>query len=229
MSPSGRCPPQNWLEAHPLCRPFLSGSNLSCHSQASGVEPASHLAFPPGPQQRTSQQTQLTWGRSGKNLPALGGPDGAEPRLMGVYGGSVDWSSRVQTPLTCVERLCANISSLDTEGCDRRLPAGHLGPSDKCACTCESATRKMRPEPSRIRPGRRTAGPRPGVRAWPTHSPASPGASSLPSRGKRSLQSPARPFLALLLLASVKQVRAVFIIVVVIIISGAFFLITEAI
>ncbi|KAK1331674.1 hypothetical protein QTO34_009647 [Cnephaeus nilssonii] len=64
----------------------------------------------------------------------------------------------------------------------------------------------MRPEPSRIGPGRRTAGPWPGVRALPTHIPASPGASSLPSRGKRSLQSPARPFLALLLLVSVKQV-----------------------
>ncbi|XP_036308094.1 glucagon-like peptide 2 receptor [Pipistrellus kuhlii] len=64
----------------------------------------------------------------------------------------------------------------------------------------------MRLEPSRRGPGRRTAGPRPGVHVSPTHVPAFPGASSLPSLGKRSLQSPARPFLALLLLVSVKQV-----------------------
>lgn len=164
-------------------------------------------------------------GRSGKNLAALG----AEPLSMRNLGEPVDWSGRVQTLLTRVERLCANISSPDTEGCDRRLPAVHLGLSDKCARTCEGAARKMRPEPSRIGPGRRTSRPRPGVRALPTHSPASPGASSLPSRGKRCLRSPARPFLALLLLLSVKQVRAVFIIIVVIIISGTFFLIAEAI
>lgn len=90
---------------------------------------------------------------------------------------------------------------------------GHLG-LDRCARACEGTARKMRREPGRVGPAR---------------TPASPGAGPLPSRGKGSLQPPARPFLALLLLVSVKQVRAVFIIIIVIIISCTCFLITEAI
>ncbi|ELK03868.1 Glucagon-like peptide 2 receptor [Pteropus alecto] len=64
----------------------------------------------------------------------------------------------------------------------------------------------MRLEPSRAGPGRRNVGLLPGVQALPTLIPAAWEASPSPSRSKCSLPSPARPFLALLLLVSIKQV-----------------------
>ncbi|XP_036079567.1 glucagon-like peptide 2 receptor isoform X2 [Rousettus aegyptiacus] len=65
----------------------------------------------------------------------------------------------------------------------------------------------MRLEPSRAGPGRRNVRLLPGVQALPTLLPAAWEASPSPSRSKCSLPSPARrPFLALLLLVSIKQV-----------------------
>lgn len=105
----------------------------------------------------------------------------------------------------------------------------HLGLLDKCVRTCESPARKMRREPSRKGPGSRSVGPWPGVGVLPTRIPAARGARPLLSRRKCSLQSPAGPLLALLLLVSIKQVRTVFVIIIVIIISCTYFLIIEAI
>lgn len=82
----------------------------------------------------------------------------------------------------------------------------HLGLLDKCVRTCESPARKMRREPSRAGPGSRSVGPWPGVRVLPTRIPAARGARPRLSRRKCSLQSPAGPLLALLLLVSIKQV-----------------------
>ncbi|KAM7067484.1 glucagon-like peptide 2 receptor [Molossus nigricans] len=64
----------------------------------------------------------------------------------------------------------------------------------------------MRREPSRVGPRGRSVGASAGVRALPTGVPVCPRASPLPARGKCALQAPARPFLALLLLVSIKQV-----------------------
>ncbi|KAL2765834.1 glucagon-like peptide 2 receptor [Daubentonia madagascariensis] len=63
----------------------------------------------------------------------------------------------------------------------------------------------MTPEPSVARPGRRV-GPLRGVPELPTGIPAPWGDSPLPSHRKRSLWTPGRPFLTLMLLVSVKQV-----------------------
>ena len=105
----------------------------------------------------------------------------------------------------------------------------HLGPFKQCASTCDCTARKMRPEPSRAGPRSRRVGPLPGAHTLPTGSPATRGARPPPSPGKRALWTPARPFLALLLLVSIKQVRAVCIITVtVIIISCMYFLTVEA-
>ncbi|XP_059764448.1 glucagon-like peptide 2 receptor isoform X1 [Balaenoptera ricei] len=64
----------------------------------------------------------------------------------------------------------------------------------------------MRPELSRAGPRSRRVGPLPGAHTLPTGIPATRGARPPPSPGKRALWTPARPFLALLLLVSIKQV-----------------------
>ncbi|XP_004433120.1 PREDICTED: glucagon-like peptide 2 receptor [Ceratotherium simum simum] len=64
----------------------------------------------------------------------------------------------------------------------------------------------MRPEPSRAGPGRRRVGPLPGVHVLPLGIAPAQGATPPPSHRKCSLLAAARPFLALLLLASIKQV-----------------------
>ncbi|KAG8507130.1 Glucagon-like peptide 2 receptor, partial [Galemys pyrenaicus] len=98
-----------------------------------------------------------------------------------------------------VERICANTSSLYEEECKRRPPVVHLRLLEKCAHTCESAARKMRPGKRRVRPLS-------GVHALPMGVPAPWGARPDPFLRRLSLCVPARPFLTLLLLVSIKQV-----------------------
>ncbi|XP_077022080.1 glucagon-like peptide 2 receptor [Tamandua tetradactyla] len=102
------------------------------------------------------------------------------------------------------EKICANITRLYEEACERRQPMVHLGRLGKCVGTREGTARKMRPEASRSGAGR--AGSLPGARGQLVGIPAPRGAGPLPSRRERVLQAPLRHVLALLLLVSIKQV-----------------------
>ncbi|XP_066222553.1 glucagon-like peptide 2 receptor [Saccopteryx leptura] len=64
----------------------------------------------------------------------------------------------------------------------------------------------MRPEPSRGAPGGAVRGPVRGARGLPARSPAPRGTRPPPALRPPALRPPARPFLALLLLVSIKQV-----------------------
>ncbi|KAM9209892.1 glucagon-like peptide 2 receptor [Dugong dugon] len=64
----------------------------------------------------------------------------------------------------------------------------------------------MRPGPSRAGPGRRRLGPLPGARGLLRCTPAPRGTRPLPSHKKLVLRASVRPFLALVLLVSIKQV-----------------------
>ncbi|XP_036783644.2 glucagon-like peptide 2 receptor [Manis pentadactyla] len=121
-------------------------------------------------------------------------------------GDAVDCSRPAQKLSERRGENCANTSSLYTEECETRLPVVHLGPPEGCAHTCERAAREMRPESSRTAPRRRKGRPLPGAHMLPTGTPAARGAWPLLRHSKHSLWTPARPFHALLLLVSVKQV-----------------------
>lgn len=87
----------------------------------------------------------------------------------------------------------------------------------------------MRPGPSWAGARRRAVSPLPGAHVLLMGTPAAQGAGPLSSPREPARWTPARPFLALLLLVSIKQVRAVcIIIVIVIIISCMYFLMIEA-
>ena len=86
----------------------------------------------------------------------------------------------------------------------------------------------MRPGPSWAG-ARRAVSPLPGAHVLLMGTPAAQGAGPLSSPREPARWTPVRPFLALLLLVSIKQVRAVcIIIVIVIIISWMYFLMIEA-
>lgn len=70
--------------------------------------------------------------------------------------------------------------------------------------------RSMRPRLGPAMRGRSREGPLHAVRAQPLGIPETQGISPLPSHGIRQLWAPGRPFLALVLLVSIKQVRADF-------------------
>lgn len=124
-----------------------------------------------------------------------------------------------------VERVRADISLPCEEDRRRRPPAAHLGRSEPCVGTGDHTARTMRPPPSRAGPGRRRQGPLPRAHTLPSGIPA---ARALPSPGRRALSTPARPLMALLLLVSIKQVRAAFIIISTLMISCTYFPIIEA-
>nr|XP_006216245.2 glucagon-like peptide 2 receptor isoform X1 [Vicugna pacos] len=102
-----------------------------------------------------------------------------------------------------VERVRADISLPCEEDRRRRPPAAHLGRSEPCVGTGDHTARTMRPPPSRAGPGRRRQGPLPRAHALPSGIPAT---RPLPSPGRRTLWTPVRPLMALLLLVSIKQV-----------------------
>lgn len=176
------------------------------------------LASPPGrPLLRKSLGAQLTWGRSGKNLPAFGrrggGPGGDEPPLMrNPRESSVGGPRPVQTlPPRAAWR-----------GFVQTFPrcAGRNAGGGRLWCILDYS--RTAPSPVKLQGGRRgqhRAGAAPGRRkgedphpesTLPMDTPACPGPRPLPPSRKRSPPAPTRPVLTLLLLVSVKQVRAVY-------------------